>query len=158
MKNVLFAIFSLFMFSCSSANEQPKIASLHYEAGPCFGFCPMFSMDIDADGTIIYEAIRYTSSRSEPEKGSGRFKGRLNPAQQAQLQAAISSLNLQNLKSFYGDKGITDLPTSKLRLSMQNGKTAATEDYGQRGTPQLINLYQLLNQFRNEVSWTAVSP
>ncbi len=41
---------------------------------------------------------------------------------------------------------------------MQNGKTAATEDYGQRGTPQLINLYQLLNQFRNEVSWTAVSP
>jgi len=116
----------------------------------------MFSMDIDSDGTIIYEAIRYTSSQSEPEKGSGRFKGRLNPAQQAQLQTAIFNLNLQNLKSFYGDKRITDLPTSKLRISMQNGKVTATEDYGQRGTPQLINLYQLLNQFRNEVSWTAV--
>jgi Domain of unknown function (DUF6438) len=43
---------------------QPEAASgptaITFEAGPCYGFCPDFSVTVSADGAVRYEGRRFT--------------------------------------------------------------------------------------------------
>ena len=48
--------------------------SITYETGPCYGFCPVYRVTVNANGTAVYQGIRHVAVR-----GERRF--RLTPAQ-----------------------------------------------------------------------------
>lgn len=69
---LILAVLPLVPLAASPAAAQGQ--SITYETGPCFGFCPVYRVTVNADGTGIYEGLRHVSVR-----GQRRF--RLTPAQ-----------------------------------------------------------------------------
>lgn len=59
--------------------------SLHFERGSCFGWCPVYKVDVNADGEISYEGEAWVVTL-------GKASGRVSPGGMVQLQSAISEL------------------------------------------------------------------
>lgn len=155
----LLAIISL--MSCATPNAS-KYSKIEYEAGACFGFCPIYKMTINPDRTAIIDAERFTftegRSRDElPDLKEGIFKATIKETDYKQLLAKLDSLNLKSLKNYYGNKNISDLPTSFLRITFTDGTKKNVEDYGKGGTEELEQLYNFIEDMRKTQTWTKVN-
>ncbi|ACU07197.1 hypothetical protein FIC_00742 [Flavobacteriaceae bacterium 3519-10] len=69
----------------------------------------------------------------------------------------LDSLNPKALNNYYGNKNVTDLPTSNLRITFADGTQKNIEDYGKRGTQKLDELYDFIEGLRKTQTWTKVS-
>lgn len=153
--------FSLFL-SCSSQKTEATFTKIEYEAGPCFGFCPMYKMTIDSNRNAVLEAERFNFSQgnsredfSKPREGT--FTTKIKAEDYAKLNAMLIALNAKSLKNYYGDKNITDLPTSYLRLNFADGSNKVIQDYGKSGTPELEEIYQFFESLKKTQTWTKKS-
>lgn len=151
-----------FFVSCSSQKTASEFSNIEYEAGPCFGFCPMYKMTIDSNRSAVLEAERFNFSQgnsredfSKPREGT--FTAKITAEDYAKLTAMLDELNAKSLKNFYGDKNMTDLPTSYLRLKYTDGTSKVIEDYGKSGTPQLEEVYQFFESLKKSQTWTKKS-
>jgi Domain of unknown function (DUF6438) len=59
--------------------------SLHFERGGCFGRCPVYRVDVDADGQISYEGEAYVVT-------IGKASGRASPRAMERIQSVVSEL------------------------------------------------------------------
>ena len=147
--------------SCATINTS-KYSKIEYEAGACFGFCPIYKMTINPDRTAVIEAehFTFTEGRSKDEFSQlkeGTFKATIKEADYKQLVAKLDSLNLKSLKTYYGNKNISDLPTSYLRITFADGTKKNIEDYGKGGTAELEELYNFIEDMRKTQTWTKVN-
>ena len=154
-------VFSLVAFvlllNCSSAKTDGQYSKIEYSAGACFGYCPIFKLTIKGDQTAIFEADRFNFSQdTSSDQKEGTFKGTIKPEQYNQLSGMLNSLQLQNLKNFYGNKNISDLPTSYLTVTYQDGSIKKIEDYGKHGTDDLAKLYQFFDELKLNQNWTKI--
>ena len=92
-------ILLLFVAACSRSSTLPpgptiveattrtpgRGDSLHLERGGCFGWCPVYKVDVDADGQISYEGEAFVVT-------IGEASGRASPTAIERLQSAISEL------------------------------------------------------------------
>lgn len=46
--------------ACSPAAELSDIAEIHYEVGPCYGMCPVYTVEVDATGEVLFTGERFT--------------------------------------------------------------------------------------------------
>lgn len=155
----LFAIAVL--FSCQSQKVQSKYSTIEYEAGACFGFCPIYKMTINADRTAVLEAEHFNFSKgsskdefSKPREGT--FTTTIKEADYNKLVASLDNLNVQSLNEKYGERNVTDLPTSYLRIKFADGTSKMVEDYGKRGSEKLMQTYQLFEELKQSQQWTKV--
>ena len=151
-----FGLLAFVLFtSCSTSKIPVKYSQIEYSAGACFGFCPIFKMTIDSDRTAIFEAERFNFSQdTSSEKKEGTFKGKINETEYHQLIRMLDSLQPKNLKDYYGNKNISDLPTSYLTVTYQDGSVKTIQDYGKHGTEELEKLYQLFEDLKTNQTWT----
>ena len=161
MKYLIAFFAALFLTSCSTQN-QTNYSKITYEAGACFGFCPMFKLTINPDRTAIIDAERFTftdgSSKDDFSKPrEGIFKATIDKESFAKLNSFLDSLNLKSLKNYYGDKNITDLPTSHLIVTFKDGSSKHIEDYGKSGTEKLREFYEFIENLRKTQKWTKVN-
>jgi len=160
MKTFLLLSSLLLLASCTS--QSPKFESLEYKAGACFGFCPIFKLTIHPDRTALIEAERFTftnpqSKDYDPKAApEGTFKTKIKEASFNELLKTLNAANLSTLKSYYGNKNVTDLPTAKLKLVTSPTQSVEIEDYGKRGTPELRALYEALEGLRTSETWVKV--
>lgn len=157
----LFTLLSLVLLTSCATVSSSKYSKIEYEAGACFGFCPIFKITIHPDRTAIIDAERFTftDGRSKDEFSGpkeGIFKATIKESDYKTLVSKLDSLNLKSLKSYYGNKNVTDLPTSKLRVTFSDGSYKEIEDYGKHGTPELDELYNFIEDLRKNQSWTKV--
>ncbi|SHG41792.1 hypothetical protein SAMN05443633_11521 [Chryseobacterium arachidis] len=154
----------IFLFSCNSqkANSGSKYSVIEYEATPCFGSCPIFKMTINADRTAVFEAEHFNFSKGfskgefdKPREGT--FKGTIKEEDYKKLVALLDGLDVKNLNEKYGERNVTDLPTSHLRVNFEDGSTKHVEDYGKRGSEKLAELYKFFEDLRNNQQWTKVN-
>ncbi len=162
MKYVLGLCAFIFLFSCNSQKVQSKYSTIEYEATPCFGFCPVFKMTINADRTAMFEAEHFnftkTPSKDEFSKPrEGTFKGTITQADYNKLITLLDGLEVKNLKDNYGERNISDMPTSYLRIRMVDGTSKNVEDYGKRGTEKLKEVYKFFEELRHNQQWTKVN-
>jgi len=148
------------LFSCTVQNPS-KYSKIQYEAGACFGFCPIFKMTVNPDRTAIIEAEHFTFSEnrskdefSEPVEGT--FKTTLNKEDFNNLIILLDNADLKSLKSEYKNKNVTDLPTSYLRISFTDGTSKTIEDYGKNGTEKLQEIYTFIENLRFSNHWEQV--
>lgn len=99
-----------------------EILQIDFDAGPCLGPCPVFTMTIFGDGTAVYDAKKY----NEQER---QFKTTIQKEQIERLKALIQ------LADFFGleDKYFvwkTCHPTYILTVKEKNGRTKTINDYG----------------------------
>ncbi|MCH4811719.1 DUF6438 domain-containing protein [Vreelandella neptunia] len=104
----------------TSAND---LAEIRYEVGPCYGTCPVYSVEVKADGTTRYMGERHTAVEGE----------------RMQSGSATAFLSLQErLAPIQPDMGTTqqpldcepratDLPHYTVTWVNQNGEQAVLE-------------------------------
>ncbi len=162
MKYLLGLCAFIFLFSCTAQKMNSAYTSIEYEAGPCFGSCPIFKMTINPDRTAVLEAEHFNFSK-EFSKGEfdkpreGTFKGTIKEADYNRLITLLDDLNVKGLNAKYGERNISDLPTSYLRIKFRDGSMKNVEDYGKRGTEKLAALYKFFEDLRNNQQWTKVN-
>lgn len=162
MKYILSLCAIIFMFSCSSQKANSGYSKIEYEAGACFGSCPIFKITINPDRTAVLEAEHFNFSKgfskSEFDKPrEGTFKGTIKEADYNALVALLDNLNVKSLNEKYGERNVTDLPTSHLRINFTDGTSKHVEDYGKRGTEKLAELYKFFEDLRHNQQWTKVN-
>ncbi|MDF2931415.1 MAG: hypothetical protein K0R36_746 [Chryseobacterium sp.] len=161
MKYLLGLFAAVLLFSCSTQKSQSKYSTIEYEAGACFGFCPIYKMTIQADRTAVLEAEHFNFSKatskdefSKPREGT--FTTTIKEADYNKLVALLDGLDVKNLQDKYGSRNISDLPTSYLRIKFADGTSKNTEDYGKRGSEKLMKVYQFFEDLKQNQQWTKV--
>jgi hypothetical protein len=162
MKYILSLCAIIFLFSCSSQKANSKYSKIEYEAGACFGSCPIFKITINPDRTAVLEAEHFNFSKGfskgefdKPREGT--FKGTIKEDDYNKLIALLDNLNIKSLNEKYGERNVTDLPTSYLRINFTDGTSKQVEDYGKRGTEKLAGLYKFFEDLRHNQQWTKVN-
>lgn len=162
MKYLLSIITIALLISCT-AQSKSEYSKIEYEAGACFGTCPIFKMVINPDRTAVIEAEHFTFTKTEgrgydtnmPKEGT--FKTIIKQADYNKLISLLNGLNIKTLKNFYGSKNISDLPTSYLRITFADGSKKEIEDYGKGGTEKLDELYQFIEGLTKTQAWVKVN-
>ncbi|CAD7799185.1 hypothetical protein CHRY9390_00447 [Chryseobacterium aquaeductus] len=161
MKYLFSLIAIVVLFSCQTQKMESKYSTIEYEAGACFGFCPIYKMTIQADRTAVLEAEHFNFSKgttkdefSKPREGT--FTATIKEADYNQLVALLNDLDVKNLQEKYGTRNVSDLPTSYLRIKLADGTSKETEDYGKRGSEKLIEVYQIFEDLKQNQQWTKV--
>lgn len=158
MKYLLTALAFAFVISCNSQKTSSNYSRIEYEAGPCFGFCPIYKMTINADRTAVLEAERFNFSEghskedfSKPREGT--FTTTIKKEDYEKLVSLLNDLDPKTLKNYYGNKQITDLPTSYLRLNFKDQSFKQIQDYGKNGTEKLKEVYQFFEALKHNQTW-----
>lgn len=161
MKYIFSLLAFIFLFSCTSQKNGSKYSKIEYEAGACFGSCPIFKITVNPDRTAVFEAEHFNFSKGfskgefdKPREGT--FKGTIKQEDYNALIALLDDLNVKNLNEKYGERNITDLPTSHLRINFTDGTSKHVEDYGKKGTEKLEKLYRFFEDLRTSQQWTKV--
>ena len=160
MKFSLFFLLSFLLYSCFP-QKTSIYSQIEYEAGACFGFCPIFKITIQPDKSAVIEAERFTFTKgtskadfSKPKEGT--FKTTITPENFRKLIQLLNAADLKSLKSEYKNKNVSDLPTAYLRIKYVDGTVKNIEDYGKNGTPKLDEIYQFMENLRFEEDWKKV--
>lgn len=161
MRYILALCAFVFLFSCSTPKNSTQYSKIEYEATPCFGFCPVFKITVNPDRTAIFEAEHFNFSNkpskdefSKPREGT--FKGTIRQEDYSKLIGLLNNLNVKNLNDKYGERNITDLPTSYLRVNFTDGSSKNIEDYGKRGSEKLSEVYRFFEDLRKNQQWTKI--
>lgn len=161
MKYLLGLCALIFLFSCTSQATNSKYTKIEYQAGACFGFCPVFKMTINPDRTAIFEAEHFNFN-DKPSKDEfskpreGTFTGTIKEKDYNKLIRLLDGLDVKNLKDKYGSRNITDLSTAYLRINFNDGTSKNVEDYGKRGSEKLSEVYHFIEDLRKNQQWTKV--
>jgi len=161
MKFILSLCAFIFLFSCTTQKVDSKYTKIEYQAGACFGSCPIFTMTINPDRTAVLEAEHFNFSNnfskgefSQPREGT--FKATIKESDYNKLIMLLNGLDVKNLKDKYGTRNITDLSTSYLRINFTDGTSKNVEDYGKRGSEKLREVYLFIEDLRHNQEWTKV--
>ncbi|MFP3835241.1 DUF6438 domain-containing protein [Chryseobacterium sp. SIMBA_028] len=161
MKYLLGLCAFIFLFSCTSQTTNSKYTKIEYQAGACFGFCPVFKMTINPDRTAVFEAEHFNFN-DKPSKDEfskpreGTFTGTIKEKDYNTLIRLLDGLDVKNLKYKYGSRNITDLSTAYLRINFNDGASKNVEDYGKRGNEKLSEVYRFIEDLRKNQEWTKV--
>lgn len=152
-----------FLVSCeatkkteTSSNMKYDIERIEYFTSVCFGPCPQFKIEMDKNREAVYEAIRFNFSKEfgspSPE---GTFKGKINEKEFDQILKKLNEMDFPTLQNNY-KVNYTDVQTANLKIIYDGGKEKIITDYGMMGTPDLMEIYQLFLELRENQSWEKV--
>lgn len=113
---------------------------------PCFGKCPAYTVEIDADGSA-----RYTGRSNAPREGE--FTGQVEKAAMQALYDRASSIGFFGFQDKY-DGQVTDLPSTIIRVNA-NGQDKKV--VGRVKTPLAFRPFaEFADSLMGRVSWTKV--
>jgi hypothetical protein len=157
----LLSLFSFAMLMSCATTSSSKYSKIQYEAGACFGFCPIFKLTVNPNRTAVIEAERFTFTDGKSKDDfsgpkEGTFKATIKEGDYNKLVTLLDGLDLKTLKDNYGSKNVSDLPTAHLKITFSDGSTKHIEDYGKHGTEKLDALYDFIENLRKTQTWTKV--
>lgn len=161
MKYLFSLLAAVVLLSCSTQKSSSKYSTIEYDAGACFGSCPIFKITINPDRTAVFDAAHFNFSKGfskgefdKPREGI--FKGTIKQEDYNKLVTLLDNLDVKNLDEKYGNRNVTDMPTSYLRINFADGTSKQVEDYGKKGTEKLVEIYQFFEALRYNQQWTKV--
>jgi hypothetical protein len=129
MKKLLLALALLSLLAipvvgCTSAQlstptNQDVIITLERTA--CFGTCPVYSLTIQGEGTVMYEGKDFVEVKGEAETT-------ISQDQIDELISEFEKVDYFSLEDSYTERTITDAPTVITSISI-SGKTKTIEHY-----------------------------
>lgn len=143
MKLICFLPIILLAANCSA--QKLEISKIAFEAYPCFGICPVFTMTISEDGTAVYDAKMNNKQR-------GEFKTIIRKGQLDSLKTLIQLSDFFSLNDKYAAT-MTDMPTYILTIEEKSGRTKTIKDYGPTGPDKLKKIYNLIFSLRDSQFW-----
>lgn len=115
--------------------------------GPCFGTCPVYSLVIYGNGTVVYEGENFV-------KVTGKQISKISQGKVRKLIDEFYEINYFSLKDSYEEHMITDLATVITSITI-NGKTKTVRHYhGDMNTPkELTQLENKIDEIVNSSQW-----
>lgn len=142
----------LLAFSLSLAAAVPVIT---LERTPCFGTCPVYKLEIFADGKVVYEGKDFV-------KRKGTVQGRITKAAVQQLVREFNRINYLRLDDEYISEGPncpewwTDSPSAVTSINWKGRQKTIRHYHGCRGAKvldQLTALEQKIDQVAKTRRW-----
>jgi hypothetical protein len=132
--SIVFAVLTLSLLSCTQSAGVSTIEDsyrISLERGACFGFCPIYKVEIHGDGTVIYIGERFV-------KVTGEQRRQISREAVAALVDKFVKSGFFNLEDEYVAQ-VTDLPTFVLTVSL-SGQRKSIKDYGGKmaGMPAIV--------------------
>ena len=130
MKKLLLvaALLSLLVSSIAGCTGNQSNASNNYddvvitlERTPCFGTCPVYSLTIHGDGTVVYEGKDFVEVKGTAE--TTMSQGKVD-----KLLSEFDKADYFSLKDGYTERTITDAPTVITSITI-DGKSKTIEHY-----------------------------
>jgi hypothetical protein len=119
--------------------EEPVEAlHVHLDRGPCFGTCPVYSVDIAGDGKVIYTGLDYVDVL-------GEHRYEVPREDVARLLAKLRSSDLWSTRAQYRAT-VTDIPTFTLSIKLGQNEHRIG-DYG----GQMAGMPVAVTEFEEEV-------
>ncbi|WP_160138457.1 DUF6438 domain-containing protein [Chryseobacterium sp. c4a] len=148
-----------------------SIKKISYEAGPCYGTCPMFKLELNKNKMSKFTALAFnfmdhydseTAANAignlNKGKNEGVFKSQIKPSDFANIEEILNYIDFPNLNNSYSISA-TDNPSSTLTIVYNTGKIKKTKkiyDYGLVGTYGLKILYTILFDLRFNQNWEKI--
>lgn len=130
---------------------QPMLA---LERGPCHGTCPVYGVQLFADGRVRFTGTRFV-------KPVGTDSARVDAARVASLHAAFAERKFGTLPSTieYGAKAcgqyVADLSTVVLTMRHESGSHTVRYDEGCRDHPMMLDtLARMVDSISGTAQWT----
>jgi len=122
------------------ADRDPTFKVL-LERGPCFGSCPVYSVQVDAEGHVVWHGRRSTAGISVACQGERRW--RVGADAVAKLEAQVDGSGFFQFADAYRGR-VTDLPTYTVTVT-RRGRTKTVVDYagGTVGMPAEMTTLEL---------------
>jgi hypothetical protein len=117
------------------------------ERTACFGECPVYSLTIFGNGTVVYEGEDFVQTKGAKETT-------INTSAVNQLVSEFEKADYFSLNDSYIQFGVSDMPyvTTSIRIG---GKTKTIKHYlGDRSAPeQLTELENKIDEIVNSAQW-----
>jgi hypothetical protein len=126
-------------------NGEELVITLEKTA--CFGTCPVYSLKIKGDGTVIYAGEDFVQIQ-------GIQEATINRDAIERLVTEFEKADYFSLNDSYTDFGISDMPSVNTSISI-GGKTKAVKHYlGDLNAPeQLTELENKIDEIVNSAQW-----
>lgn len=119
--------------AAAARQGSPEDRTFHVrlERGACFGTCPVYSVDVAADGAVIFRGRKFVTC-------VGEHRWRISSGSVRRLMAAADRANLFALRDEYRGR-MTDMPEFRLEVT-RHGLTKRLVDYagGSAGMPATV--------------------
>jgi hypothetical protein len=152
MKNLrVLGILILLVVGIASAHAQESDASIAItlERGACFGTCPMYTLTIYDDGTVIYEGENFVTV-------TGEQTSQIDPATVELMVEAFVNAGYFDWNETYLTQTVSDLPTIITSVT-HNGETHQIVRYtGDTAPLALPYLENWIDVMANTGLWTGV--
>jgi hypothetical protein len=134
----------------AQGNESGTVITLERTA--CHGTCPIYTVTILEDGTVIYEGKNFVSI-------TGQQTSEISPETAALMVEAFENAGYFDWEDAYDTQTVSDLPTIITSVT-HDGTTQRIERYvGDTTAPlALPYLEQWIDEMTNTVLWTGVQP
>jgi hypothetical protein len=116
----------------------------------CFGTCPVYTVEIDGDGSVVYNGGNFVVER-------GERRAKIAPEQVRALYEAFRKAEFFWLLDGY-HSGVTDMPTQTLTIAF-DGRSKQVVDYAGAmiGMPRGVGeLERLVDTTANTARWIGV--
>jgi hypothetical protein len=136
---------------CNAEEDTPEYnlgeIIITLERTACYGFCPIYTLTIHGDGTVIYEGEDFVET-------VGKAETIISKEKVEQLISEFDKVGYDSLKDSYTERTITDAP-SVITSITRNGKTKTVEHYhGDFNAPEkLTELEDKIDEIVNSEQW-----
>lgn len=136
---------------CNTEKDSPEEnlddVIITLERTACYGFCPIYTLTIHGDGTVIYEGEDYVETVGKAETVISKEKVE-------KLISEFDKVGYDSLKDTYTERTITDAP-SVITSITRNGKTRKVEHYhGDFNAPEkLTELEDRIDEIVDSEQW-----
>lgn len=127
--------------------QETQEVTITINRGTCRGICPVYSLAIYGDGTVVYEGEKFV-------RVTGRQVSKISQEKVKELIDEFYRINYFSLKDSYKEYVITDLDTVITSITI-NGKTKTIRHYrGDRNAPkELTTLEDKIDEIVNSSQW-----
>jgi hypothetical protein len=123
-------------FERGEVGSVPDDFRIELRRTPCFGTCPIYTVQVDADGSVLYEGAQHVATE-------GARHAEASPEAVARLWAGVQSGFFDLDERYeYGHPGcasyVTDMPGIVLTVRAEGREHRVYLDGGCEGAPRLI--------------------
>jgi NADH:ubiquinone oxidoreductase subunit E len=143
----LLLILVLGMTSVNAQESQANIA-ITLERTPCFGACPVYTVTILQDGTVIYEGTDFVTV-------AGEQTSQITPETVEVMVEAFENAGYFEWNAEYTDQNVTDLPSVTTSVTRDGETHQITHYTGDYSAPLVLSfLENWIDEMVGTAAWT----
>lgn len=125
--------------------DFPRNAIARIQRTACYGRCPIYTLTVYSDGSVLYEAQKWV-------KEEGTFQGKANPEKFQQLLNKANEIGFFELKDEYDSEYVTDLPSVITTLRSDDVLKQVVNRY--QGPEKLSEFEKYFDTLYLELQWS----